>query len=80
MLSDGVAKDYEVALKWFERGASQGSARSFYGLGIMHLHGYGGVQKDKTKAMRYFQQGAEKDLPESQAAYAELLLGKYIIM
>jgi SEL1 protein len=51
----GVDADNATALKWFRAAAEKGHPSALYGLGYMHLAGYG-VPKDYDKAFKYFTQ------------------------
>ena len=55
MLDDGfgVPRDYEQALKWYERAAHAGEAEAMNRLGVMHAAGHG-VQRDYALALTWF--------------------------
>lgn len=49
-----VAKDYEIAFKYFQFGAQRGNKESWYFLGWMTEHGQG-AEKDISKAIEYYE-------------------------
>lgn len=49
-----VAKDYEMAFKYFQLGAQRGNKESWYFLGWMTEHGQG-TDKDISKAIEYYE-------------------------
>ncbi|KAH7321273.1 hypothetical protein B0I35DRAFT_477775 [Stachybotrys elegans] len=70
---DGVAQNFDKAKIWYERGAANGDAQSQYGLGLMHLHGYGGKVNVK-KATQLFKASAEQDYGAAQVQMGQLFL------
>lgn len=58
----GVAASNETALEWFRQAAEQDHPSALYGLGYLHLAGYG-VPKDHRKALRYFETAVKQVNP-----------------
>lgn len=56
----GIAKDYEAAMSWFEKSYDHGYKSSGYFLGKMFLTGLG-TGKDPEKAEGYFESVADND-------------------
>jgi SEL1 protein len=69
----------ETALALFRAAVDKGNARAAYGLGYMHLGGFG-VDRDLTKAFEHITNAAEAGSPEAQfhlgALYARGVFGK----
>ncbi|MBU2532375.1 MAG: sel1 repeat family protein [Alphaproteobacteria bacterium] len=53
----GVTQDFEEAVKWYQRSASQGFALSQYRLGTLHERGLG-VPKDAQRARVWYERAA----------------------
>ena len=82
MFANGVgvaAPCNETALALFRAANDKGVARAAYGLGYMHLGGFG-VARDLMKAFEHISAAAEAGLPEAQfhlgALYARGVFGK----
>jgi len=71
-------KNYEEAIKWFEKAANEGYDWAQYNLGNYYLYGIS-VRKDKLKACEWFSKAALQGLKEAQdeldAAYKSLNQG-----
>jgi TPR repeat protein len=50
---EGVAKDGQQAVAWFEKAAAHGLQGSLTTLGMMYQDGYG-VEKDEARAVEYY--------------------------
>lgn len=61
----GVARDYEEAMKWFHRAADQGLAESQHMLGVMYDLG-DGVPQDYSKATEWYREAANQGFPPAQ--------------
>lgn len=73
MRGEGVKQSFSFAKQWFDRGMRFGDAQSQYGLGLLHLHGYG-VEKNIVKAFNLFKSAAEKDYAPAQVQLGSLYL------
>lgn len=62
---EGVKRDYDVAMMWFERGAEYGDRECHNGLGIMWRDGLVKGRQDISKAMAYFTHAAGQELAEA---------------
>jgi Sel1 repeat len=60
----GVAANNDTALAWFLKAAEHNQPSALYGLGYLHLAGYG-VHKNYKKAFHYFEQAAQAVLNPS---------------
>ncbi|KAH0829180.1 hypothetical protein J3R83DRAFT_2728 [Lanmaoa asiatica] len=69
---EGVMRDYEMAMMWFERGAEYGDRECHNGLGIMWRDGLVKGRQDISKAIGYFSHAAGQELAE-----AFVNMGKY---
>ena len=56
----GVAQDYEKAVKWFRLAAAQGFASAQYNLGNLYDSGHG-VKQDYAEAVRWFRLAAAQE-------------------
>ena len=65
MRGEGVKRDYEMAMMWFERGAEYGDRECHNGLGIMWRDGLVKGRQDVGKAMSYFSHAAGQELAEA---------------
>ena len=52
-------KEYDKALDYLLKSAEAGSILAYYDIGLMYYNGEG-VEVDETKALEYFEKGAEK--------------------
>jgi TPR repeat protein len=57
--TDGVARDYAEAAKWFRLAAEQGLGKAQYNLGVMYLKGEG-VAQDNAEAAKWLLLAAEQ--------------------
>ena len=76
MYSNGevVNVDYQQAVYWFKKSASQQFAPAQYRLGELYFFGMGGLPENKKAAGRLFKAAAEQGDPDAQVNLA-LLLG-----
>lgn len=56
---EGVEKDFEQALSWFQKAAEQGDVDAQYNLGFMYGRGEG-VKKDHGQSVQWFTRAAEQ--------------------
>ncbi|MFY9398624.1 MAG: tetratricopeptide repeat protein [Desulfomonilia bacterium] len=56
---EGVTRDFEEALSWFQKAAEQDDADAQYNLGFMYGRGEG-VKKDQTLSMQWFKRAADQ--------------------
>jgi len=56
---EGVAVDYDQALKWLSMAAKRGASRAQWGLAHMFAHGLG-IRKDMLKAIPLFESAARR--------------------
>lgn len=57
---DGINRNYQTAIEWYQKGIDAGKVPSIAGLGYMYMRGFG-IVRDYEKAMALFQQAAELD-------------------
>jgi len=57
---DGIPRNYQTAIEWYQKGIDAGKVPSITGLGYMYLHGFG-IVRDYEKALELFRQAAEQD-------------------
>ncbi|KAF8141254.1 hypothetical protein EV363DRAFT_1425394 [Boletus edulis] len=62
---EGVKRDYETAMMWFERGTEYGDRECHNELGIMWRDGLVKGRQDSAKAMVYFSHAAGQELAEA---------------
>lgn len=62
---EGMKRDYEMAMMWFERGAEYSDRECHNGLGIMWRDGLVKGRQDVSKAMGYFSHAAGHELAEA---------------
>jgi SEL1 protein len=55
----GVEASNATALEWFKQAAERNHPSALFGLGYLHLSGFG-VPKDAKKAFKYFTAAAEQ--------------------
>lgn len=60
-----IAKDYELAMKWWHTAANNGYAEAQCNLGFMYVKGYG-VNQDYKEAMKWYRKAAEQRQAEAQ--------------
>lgn len=68
---DGVAKDYEEAVRWYRKSAEHGDATGQANLGFMYING-SGVHKDLVEGAKRVQAAAEQGDGPAQYYLAEL--------
>jgi len=73
MRGEGVEQNFDRAKLWFKRGASLKDPQSHYGLGLLHLNGYG-VKADTVAALENFQTAASMDYAAAQVQLGFLYL------
>ncbi|KAL2023258.1 hypothetical protein VTK56DRAFT_3381 [Thermocarpiscus australiensis] len=73
MRGEGVEQNFDRAKFWYERGAILNDAQSQYGLGLLHLHGYG-VKADVVLATEFFKTAANQDFAPAQVQLGALYL------
>ncbi|KAK3393598.1 hypothetical protein B0H63DRAFT_458582 [Podospora didyma] len=73
MRGEGVKQNFKHANFWFERGGEFGDAQSHYGLGLLHLHGYG-IKKNVVKATSLFKAAADQDFSAAQVQFGSLYI------
>ena len=61
-----IARDYEIAVKWWEAASQQGNASAMTNLGAAYFSG-NGVWRDPSKAVRYWSEAAK--LGDAEAQY-----------
>ena len=64
--TNGKAKDYAEAVKWFHKAAEQGNASAQCYLGFMYEKGYG-VSKDYSEALKWFRKAVEQGNAQGQS-------------
>lgn len=69
-------RDPQVASVWFRRGVQLQDRISENGLGVLHLLGLGGVDKDEDQAIKLFKSASEKRLSHAQLNMAKVLIDK----
>lgn len=62
---EGVAKDMQVALKWYVKSAEQGNVTAQLELGKIYIRGRG-VRRNSSEAAKWFMMGAEAGNPTAQ--------------
>ncbi len=65
ILSAGVPKDHEEAVRWYRKAAEQGHAKAQYSLGDRYYWGVG-VPKDYAEAARWYRKAAEQGVAGAQ--------------
>ena len=58
---EGVQKDFNQAVKWFEKAADQGDVQAQYSLGMMYLN-----EKDYKRAPYWFKQASNQGNAQAQ--------------
>ncbi len=51
----GCNLNFNKARKWFKKGAELGDRKSIYSLGYLYLKGFGNIDQDYSKAVKWFQ-------------------------
>lgn len=59
------AKEYDKAVRWFEKSAKGGNVSAIYNLGICYEKGHG-LKKDHVDAAIKYREAAERNLPQAQ--------------
>lgn len=62
---EGVAQDYQEAVRWYRLAAAQGHANAQFNLAVMYANGYG-VVRDYQEAIRLYQALAEQGETDAQ--------------
>lgn len=65
LLGQGVSKDINEALIWYQKGADQRDNLAMNGLGYMYEYGKG-VSQDYSEAAKWYRKAAEQGYPKSQ--------------
>jgi TPR repeat protein len=73
---DGVAQNYNEAVRWCTLSAAQGFAKAQFGLGLMHFEG-NALPRDYTEAARWFKLAADQGEPNAIGYLAEVLMHLY---
>lgn len=63
----GVPKDYAEALRWLQKAADQGDAKSESALGYAYFNGMG-LPRDDVRAMFWYRRAADQGYPLAQQA------------
>ncbi len=64
-IGEGVAQDYEEAVKWYTAAAKQGNVYAQNNLGCCYYYGEG-VEQDYKKALKWFNKAAQQRFPVAQ--------------
>ena len=67
----GVDQDYEAAVKWYTKAATQGFAKAQYSLGLMYSTGSLGVAQNYDEAVRWLKLAAAQEV----AGAGNMLIG-----
>jgi len=62
---EGVAQDYNEAVRWYRKAANQGDAIAQYNYGAMYDNGEG-VAQDYTEAAQWYRKAADQDHANAQ--------------
>ncbi|KAF8550928.1 HCP-like protein [Imleria badia] len=73
---EGVKRDYELAMMWFERGAEYGDRECHNGLGVMWRDGLVKGRQDISKALGYFSHAAGNELAEALVNIGKIHYGR----
>jgi SEL1 protein len=71
---DGMEQNFRRAKAWLSMGVAGGDAQSQYFLGLMHLDGLAGVEKNPKRAADLFTAAADQDYAPAQVRLAVLFL------
>lgn len=71
--TDGVARNLNTALRWYEAAAKAGSASAQDYVGLFYAGGIGGVKEDCEKSIRWFMTAAGNGYVESKNNAAWML-------
>ena len=69
----GVKEDRVEAAKWYQKAAKGGDAQAQCMLGVMYMHGEGGLKKDLSKALRWFNMAKKGGHPRAQKHIDKIL-------
>jgi uncharacterized protein len=61
---DGVKQDFQRALFWFRKAATQGDSFAQYSIGLRYLNGEG-VQQDYSEALSWFKKAADQGFTQA---------------
>lgn len=64
----GVKKNMKLAMECYQKASDLGHPRAMYNLGVFHVHGYGGIDKNRQAARQFFQASAEHGIEEAKSA------------
>lgn len=64
----GVERDLKMALECYQIASSMGHPKAMYNVGIFHVHGLGGLEKNRKTARQYFIAAAKLNLIDAQNA------------
>jgi TPR repeat protein len=73
MEGQGVAKDYQEAVRWALKAAGQGYADAQFALGGIYATGDDGFPQDFVVAFQWWHKAADQGHVSAQRALAELL-------
>ncbi len=59
---------------WLKQAAMQGVPLALYNMGVFVEHGLGGVKQDAAEAVRWYEDAAERGLPEAQCRLGRLCM------
>ena len=62
---NGVAKDYEQAMKWWKKSASKNNSVAQYNIGMLYDNGFG-VKRNYEKAIEWYQKSADQGFAMAQ--------------
>ena len=71
-VGDGVEKNEEEAVKWFELAAAQDEPTALSNLGLCHAQGVGVPRADRIRACEFLARAAEQGHPGASASLDEL--------
>lgn len=67
----GVTKDYQQALRWYQKAAARGNSDAMYSLGEAYEHGLG-VREDVQQAVNWYDQATLRGNKSAKAALVRL--------
>jgi serine/threonine protein kinase/TPR repeat protein len=63
---DGLPRDDQKAVDWYQKSAQQGFPKGQTNLGDMYLSGRGGLEKDSVEALSWYLKAADQNFPDAQ--------------
>jgi eukaryotic-like serine/threonine-protein kinase len=63
---DGLPRDDQKAVDWYQKSAQQGFPKGQTNLGDMYLSGRGGLDKDSVEALSWYLKAADHNFPDAQ--------------